>query len=70
MRAINVQLNPSHAIELRLEAVADGSFQAKVSEHARSLKDVLRFSCVNLILPIFVSWFYSNVIDPDSPLHG
>ena len=65
MRAINAHVNPGYAVELRLEAVAEGSFQAKVKEHAKSIKDALKFTGVNVILPIFVSWFYSHVIDPD-----
>lgn len=65
MRAVNAHANPGYAIELRLEAVADGSFQAKVREHAKSVKDALKFAGVNLVLPIFVSWFYTHVIDPE-----
>jgi len=65
MRAINNQVNPGYAIELRLEAFGPGSFKAKVKERPVSLKDALKFSAVQLVLPIFVSWFYSNVIDED-----
>lgn len=65
MRAINAQVNPGYAVELRLEAVGEGSFQAKVKEHAKSIKSALKFSGINVILPIFVSWFYSHVVDPD-----
>lgn len=65
MRAVNTHVNPGYAIELRLEAVEDGSFQAKVRGNAKSIKDALKFAGLHVVLPIFVSWFYAHVIDPD-----
>jgi hypothetical protein len=65
MRAINTHVNPGYAIELRLEAVAEGSFQAKVKGRPITLKDALKFAGINILLPIFTAWFYTHVVDPD-----
>lgn len=64
LRAINQQVNPGYAIELKLEALAEGSFQAKVKERAKSLKDALKFGSVTVLFPVLVAWFYTHVLDP------
>lgn len=67
-REINAQVNPGYALELRLEAVAEGSFKAKLKEIPKSLKGALKFGAQNLILPIFVSYLYGEVINPDKTI--
>lgn len=65
IKVINADVNPGFSIELRLEAVGEGSFQARIKEIPKSLKSVLKFADQRIIWPILVAWFYTQVIAPD-----
>lgn len=62
---INNNVNPGYALELRLEAVAAGSFKARIREIPKTLKNALKFADNRIIWPILIAWFYTNVLDPD-----
>jgi hypothetical protein len=62
---INNQVNPGYSLELRLEAVGSGSFKARIREIPKTLKSAFKFADNRIIWPILVTWFYTQVIDPD-----
>lgn len=62
---INNQVNPGYSLELRLEAVAEGSFKARVREIPKSIKDAFKWGANVVIMPILVTVFYESVIKPD-----
>jgi hypothetical protein len=62
---INNQVNPGYSLELRLEAVAEGSFMARVREIPKSLRDAFKWSANAVIMPILVTLFYDGVIKKD-----
>lgn len=64
-REINSQVNPGVALELRLEAVAEGSFKARLKEAPKSIRGALQFVSKNVILPILVTYVYTEVINPE-----
>lgn len=59
-REINAQVNPGFALELRLEAVGEGSFKARVREKPSGIKGLLRYGRDFIVMPIFVTWFYTT----------
>ena len=59
---INAQVNPGYSLELRLEAVADGSFKARIREIPKGLKNALIWGSNVVIMPILVTIFYENVL--------
>lgn len=65
IKVINSEVNPGYSIELRLEAVGEGSFKARIKEIPKSLRSVLKFADQRIIWPILVAWFYTQVIAPD-----
>lgn len=62
---INNQVNPGYSLELRLEAVGEGSFKARIREIPKTLKSALKFADNRIIWPIVVAWLYTHVIDPE-----
>lgn len=62
---INSQVNPGYSLELRLEAVGEGSFKARIREIPKTLKSAFKFAENRIIWPILVTWLYTHVIDPD-----
>lgn len=65
IKVINSEVNPGYSIELRLEAVGEGSFKARIKEIPKTLKNALKFADQRIIWPILVAWFYTQVIAPD-----
>ena len=62
---INNQVNPGYSLELRLEAVAEGSFMARVREIPKSIRDAFKWGSNAVIMPILVTLFYDGVIKKD-----
>jgi hypothetical protein len=62
---INAQVNPGYSLELRLEAVAEGSFKARVREIPKSIKDAFTWGSNVVIMPILVTVFYESILKPD-----
>jgi hypothetical protein len=60
-REVNSQVNQGIALELRLEALAEGSFKAKVRGAPKSLKNLLSSLSKNVILPIFLAFLYDEI---------
>lgn len=64
-REINNQVNQGVALELRLEALAEGSFKAKVKGKPKSLKSLLTSLSKHAVLPIFLAFLYDEIKGPD-----
>ena len=62
---INNQINPGYSLELRLEAVAEGSFKARSRELPKSIKDAFQWGANVVLMPILVTVFYESVLKPD-----
>lgn len=62
---INNQVNPGYSLELRLEAVAEGSFKARIREIPKSIKDAFKWGANVVVMPILVTVFYESVLKPD-----
>lgn len=62
---INAQVNPGYSLELRLEAVAEGSFKAKIREKPITIRDAFKWGANVVIMPILVTIFYESVLKPD-----
>jgi hypothetical protein len=63
-REINAQVNPGFSLELRLEAVAEGSFKARLKEKPKDVKGAMKFGVHDIVMPIFVAFVYTHIIDP------
>lgn len=66
-REINNQVNPGMALELRLEALAEGSFKAKVKGKPKTLSSLLSSLSKLMVLPIFLAFLYDE-IKGDNPI--
>jgi hypothetical protein len=64
-REINSQVNPGQAMELRLEALAEGSFKAKVKGKPTSLSSLLSSLSKYVVLPIFLAFLYDEIKGDD-----
>ena len=64
-REVNSQVNPAVAMELRLEALAEGSFKAKVKGKPKSLKSLLVGLGKCVVLPIFLAFLYDEIKGDD-----
>lgn len=62
---INDQVNPGYSLELRLEALAQGSFKARIREIPKSVKDAFKWGANVVIMPVLVTLFYENVMKAD-----
>lgn len=60
-REINIQVNSGFALEMRLEALAEGSFKARIRGAPKSLKSIFSTLTTSVILPIFVSFLYDEI---------
>ena len=64
-REVNNQVNHGIALELRLEALAEGSFKARVKGFPKSLKNLLSSLSKNVVLPIFLAFLYDEIKGDD-----
>ncbi len=64
-REINSQVNPGQAMELRLEALGEGSFKAKVKGKPTSLSSLLSSLSKYVVLPIFLAFLYDEIKGDD-----
>ena len=64
---INSQVNPGFSLELRLEAVSEGSFMARIREMPKSIKDALKWGANVIVMPILVTIFYETAIKGEDP---
>ena len=65
VRAVNAEVNPGYSVELRLEGLSEGSFQARVREKPITIASALKWASNVVVWPILVTWFYTHVLDPD-----
>jgi hypothetical protein len=66
LREINAQVNPGFSLELKLEALSEGSFKARVRELPTTIKGVLKYGANQMVMPILVAFVYSH-LDPSKP---
>jgi hypothetical protein len=68
LRAINHEVNPGYALEIRIEAIGPGSFRATLRTAKRSLKNLFSGESFRaLVIGIFATFLYDKVFNPDSP---
>ena len=60
-REVNSQVNPAVAMELRLEALTEGSFKAKVKGKPKSLRSIFAGLGQCVVLPIFLAFLYDEI---------
>lgn len=60
-REINGQVNAGFALEMRLEALSEGSFKARISGTSKTLKSLFSMTSKNVILPILVAFLYDEI---------
>ena len=61
LREINSQVNHGVALEVQLEALAGGSFKAKVRGMPKSLKNLFGKVSVHVILPLLLAFLYDEM---------
>jgi hypothetical protein len=60
-REISSQTNPGLALELRIEALAEGSFKARLRASSKSLKSLFSGISKQVILPLFLAFLYDEM---------
>jgi hypothetical protein len=63
IQEINRQLDPSHSIEIAIEALNAGSFRARLRTHAKSISGLLRSSARDLIIGVLASVIVTRYFD-------
>ena len=64
-REINHQVNQGVALELRLEALSEGSFKAKVKGKPKTIKNLWASIAKHAVLPIFIAFLYDEIKGED-----
>lgn len=62
----NQQINPGYEIEVVVEALADGSFKAKISAVYNSLENLFtKQTLKTIVLSVIAAYIYENTLSPD-----
>jgi hypothetical protein len=67
LRAVNQQVNPDFAIEIRIDALGGGSFRARLKTFKKKLSSLFGWSATNIVAPILVSIILHRYLGPETP---